>query len=158
LALAAIVSAVTDEAEKRSQVAFREAQRGWAEALAAHRLAPPDAGFSSRLAALAAAARAEAETCRDAQAAGFAWPPHRASSSKPPYELQPGSGRRGPDEFWARFDVAVAELNRAASGTDLLEVASAYAQLGEAADELARAVAGEDRTGGTRRERARDAA
>jgi len=149
---------VATEAEKRSQAAFREAQRGWAEALEAHRLAPPDAGFSSRLAALAAAARTEAQACRDAEAAGFAWPPHRASSSKPPYELQPGSGRRGPDELWARFDVAVAVLNRAASGTDLLEVAGAYAQLGEAADELAQAVAREDGTDGARRGRARDAA
>src|SRR5262245_57171246 len=107
---------MTDEAEKLAQVAFREAQRRWGETLEAHRLAPPDAGFSSRLAALAAAARAEAEACRGAHAAGFSWPPHRASSSKPPYELQPGSGRRGPDELWARFDVAVAELNRAATG------------------------------------------
>ena len=145
------------EAEKRSQAAFREAQRGWAEALEAHRLAPPDAGFSSRLAALAAAARTEAQACRDAEAATQS-PPHRASSSKPPYELQPGSGRRGPDELWARFDVAVAVLNRAASGTDLLEVAGAYAQLGEAADELAQAVAREDGTDGARRGRARDAA
>ena len=147
------------EAEKRSQAAFREAQRGWAEALEAHRLAPPDAGFSSRLAALAAAARTEAQACRDAEAAATqSPPPHRASSSKPPYELQPGSGRRGPDELWARFDVAVAVLNRAASGTDLLEVAGAYAQLGEAADELAQAVAREDGTDGARRGRARDAA
>jgi hypothetical protein len=149
---------MTEKVEKLAETAFREAQRRWGEALAAHRLAPPDAGFSSRLAALAAAARAEADACRDAQAVGFTWPPHRASASKPPYELQSGSGRRGPGELWARFDVAVAELNRAASGTDLLEVASAYAHLGEAADELARAVAGEDRRGGTRRRRARDAA
>jgi hypothetical protein len=157
LALVDIVPVMTDEAEKLAQVAFREAQRRWGEALEAHRLAPPDADFSSRLAALAAAARAEADACRDAQAAGFAWPPHRASSSQPPYELQSGSGRRGPGELWARFDLAVAELNRAATGADLLEVAAAYAQLSEAADEVARAVAREDRIGGAKR-RARGAA
>jgi hypothetical protein len=149
---------MAEKAEKLAQVAFRKAQRRWGEALEAHRLAPPDAGFSSRLVALAAAARAEAEACRVAHAAGFAWPPHRASSSKPPYELQPGSGRRGPDELWARFDVAVAELNRAATGAALLEVAAAYAQLSEAADEIARAVAREDRMGGAQRRRARGAA
>jgi hypothetical protein len=64
--------------------------------------------------------------------------------------LQPGSGRRGPDELWAPFDGAVAKLNRAATGTDLLAVAEAYAQLGEAAGELAEAVAREDRIGGAR--------
>ncbi len=135
-------------AEKRAQAAFRSAQEAWADALAAHRLAPPDAGFSARLAALSAAAHAEARACREAEAAGFEWPPHRASSSRPPYELQPGSGRRGPHDLWARFDVAVSELNRAASGTELIDVAYAYEQLAEVAGELAEAVALEDRAGG----------
>jgi hypothetical protein len=54
--------------------------------------------------------------------------------------------------------VAVAELNRAATGTDLPEVASAYAQPSEAADEMARAVAREDRIVGAQRGRARGAA
>jgi hypothetical protein len=134
--------------EDPAQAAFRAAQSRWRDALDAHRLAPPDAGFCDRLAALAGAARAEAEACREADEAGFAWPPHRASSSKPPYELQPGSGRRGPDELWHRFDGAVAELNRAAAGTDLLEVAAAYEQLANVADELAQAVARMDRESG----------
>jgi len=141
---------MTGKAEKLAEAAFRGAQARWGDALEAHRLAPPDAGFSARLAVLSEAARVEAEACRDAHAADFAWPPHRASSSKPPYELQPGSGRRGPDELWAPFDGAVAKLNRAATGTDLLAVAEAYAQLGEAAGELAEAVAREDRIGGAR--------
>jgi hypothetical protein len=149
---------MTDKAEKLAEATFQEAQARWGDALEAHRLAPPDAGFSARLAVLSGAARVEAEACRDAHAAGFAWPPHRASSSKPPYELQPGSGRRGPDELWARFDAVVAELNRAATGTDLLAVAEAYAQLGEAAGELAEAVAREDRIGGPRGRRLRGAA
>jgi hypothetical protein len=134
----------TDPAEK----AFREAQARWREALEAHRLAPPDARFSARLAALASAAAAEARACREADAAGFAWPPHRASSSKPPYELQPGSGRRGPDELWHRFDAAVAELNRAATGRDLLDVAAAYGQLADVARGLAHAVEETDRASG----------
>jgi hypothetical protein len=133
--------------EERAQASFREAQQQWGAALASHRLAPPDAGFSARLAALSAAAAAEASACRDASAEGFEWPPHRASSSKPPWELQPGSGRRGPEELWSRFDAAVSELNRAATGTELLEVAAAYEALAEAAGKLAAAVAGEDRVG-----------
>jgi hypothetical protein len=82
---------VAKTAEQRAQAAFRDAQARWRGALEAHRLAPPDAEFSARLAALASAAQVEADACRAAEAAGFEWPPHRASSSKPPYELQPGS-------------------------------------------------------------------
>ena len=88
---------MVDTTENTAQQAFRDAQQLWRGALEAHRLAPPDAGFSGRLSGLAVAARAEAEACRVADGAGFGWPPHRASSSAPPYELQPGSGRRGPD-------------------------------------------------------------
>jgi hypothetical protein len=100
--------------QERAQSAFREAQEEWRRALESHRLAPPDAAFSAGLAALASAAASGAAACRDSDAAGFEWPPHRASSNKPPYELQAGSGRRGPSELWRVFDDAVAELNRAA--------------------------------------------
>lgn len=134
--------------EERAQSAFREAQEGWRRALVAHRLAPPDAGFSVRLSALSSAAAAEASACREADAAGFEWPPHRASANKPPYELQPGTGRRGPDGLWQVFDAAVAELNRAATGTDLAEVAAAYDALAAAAGEIASAVEREDRASG----------
>jgi hypothetical protein len=139
---------VSKSGEDRAQAAFRAAQERWHDALEAHRLAPPDAGFSARLAALAAAARDDAGACRAAEAAHFAWPPHRASSSKPPYELQPESGRRGPHDLWTRFDGAVAELNRAATDTDLLAVADAYEQLAGAAAELAQAVEQIDRKSG----------
>ncbi|HEX4035163.1 MAG TPA: hypothetical protein VHX66_12030 [Solirubrobacteraceae bacterium] len=135
-------------AAEDAQSAFRAAQERWRAALEAHRLAPPDAGFSSRLAALADAARAEAAACRAADGAGFEWPPHRASSSKPPWELQLCSGRRGPQELWRRFDGAVIELSRAATGTDLVEVALAYEELAAVAEELAVAVEREDRSGG----------
>jgi len=133
---------------ERAQSAFRSAQEEWRRALEAHRLAPPDAGFSARLAALASAAVAEASACREAEAAGFEWPPHRASSSAPPHELQPGSGRRGPEDLWRRFDGAVSELNRAATGTDLVAVAVAYDGLAEVAGALAEAVEREDRASG----------
>jgi hypothetical protein len=139
--------AATDDGE-RAQAAFREAQHGWREALESHRLAPPDAGFGARLDGLASAAELEAAACREADAAGFEWPPHRASANKPPYELQPGTGRRGPEELWRVFDAAVAELNRAATGTDLIEVATAYEALAAAAGDLASAVEDEDRASG----------
>lgn len=139
---------MTDGREDKAQSAFRDAQERWRGALEAHRSAPADAGFSARLARLAEAAGAEAAACRAADAAGFEWPPHRASSSKPPWELQPGSGRRGPDDLWRRFDGSVAELNRAATGADLVEVARAYEELAAVTAELADAVERADRASG----------
>jgi hypothetical protein len=134
--------------EDQAQSAFRDAQDGWLGAIRTHRLAPPDAGFSARLSGLADAARAEADACRLADRAGFEWPPHRAAASAPPWELQPDSGRRGPDGLWRRFDSAVSELNRAATGTDLIAVAVAYEEMAQVAGELAVAVEREDRASG----------
>lgn len=111
-------------------------------------MAPPDAGFSARLAALAEAALQEARVCLAADAAGYEWPPHRGANSEPPYELRPGSGRRGPKALWRRFDIAVGELNRAATGRDLQTVARAYEELGEVTRELSEAVHAEDRKSG----------
>jgi hypothetical protein len=82
-----------------SEQAFQEAREAWRAALRGHVLAPPDAGFSERLAALAAAE-------------------------------------------------AVAELDRVSEGRSLRAVAHAYAELGDVADQLARAVEREDRAPG----------
>ena len=131
-----------------AQTAFAQAQQHWRRAIEAHRAAPPDAGFSARLTALAQAALEEAQVCREADEAGFEWPPHRGANSEPPYELRPGTGRRGPDGLWRRFDLAVGELGRAATGRDLQAVARAYQELGEVTGELATAVEAEDRTSG----------
>jgi hypothetical protein len=150
---------VSSNQQQEAQAAFRAAQQRWRDALDAHRLAPPDAGFSARLAALAEAARAEAEACREADAAGFGWPPHRSTGSAPPHELRAESGRRGPEELWRRFDAAAADLSRIAAGTDILAVADAYAELGEAAGQVAQAVQREDEVSGLlRRTRARRSA
>ena len=126
---------------------FAAAQARWREAIHAHRVAPPDGGFSARLADLAEAARQEAVICRKAHAAGFEWPPH-ASAARQPYELQPGSGRRGPEALWLRFDAAVTELNRAGAGSDLIEVARAHELLADAASQLAAEVERQDRASG----------
>jgi hypothetical protein len=60
---------MSDTGGDQAQAAFRNAQESWRRALEAHRLAPPDAGFSARLAGLATAARAEADACRVADRA-----------------------------------------------------------------------------------------
>jgi hypothetical protein len=81
-----------------SEQAFQDARAAWRAALRVHVLAPPDAGFSARLASLAAAADKRAAACEAAYKDGFEWPAARGGA-KPPYELQPGSGRplrRGP--------------------------------------------------------------
>ena len=129
------------------QEAFAAVQERWRHVVQAHRLAPPDAGFSQRLADLAAVALREAEVCRKAAAEGYAWPAHTATA-QPPYELRPGTGRRGPAALWVRFDAAAAELNRAGGGTDLIEVAQAHELLAEAAGALAVEVEREDRASG----------
>jgi len=139
---------VAKVAPQDPQAAFAQAQQQWRTAIDAHRAAPPDGGFSARLAALADAALHEARVCTEADEAGFEWPPHRGANSEPPYELRPTSARRGPEALWRRFDVAVGELNRAASGRDLQAVAAAYQDLGEITQQLADAIETEDRKTG----------
>jgi len=125
--------------------AVRDASASWAQAMRAHKLAPPDAGFAERLRGLAVAAAREQVTWERAHAAGLLWRPvPGAESAKPPHELLPGTGRRGPAELWERFDAAVAELNRAITGSSAVEVAHAFGVLADVVAELADAVARED--------------
>lgn len=125
--------------------AVRQAGEGWAEAMRSHKLAPPDAGFAGRLRALADAAGREQVAWEHAHAAGLLWRPiHGAERAEPPYELRPGTGRRGPEPLWARFDAAVTGLNRAISDTDAAAVADAFGDISEVASQLADAVDHED--------------
>jgi hypothetical protein len=127
--------------------AVRLAGNGWAEAMRAHKLAPPDAGFARRLKALADAAASERMAWEHAHAAGLLWRPvPGAENAEPPYELRPGTGRRGPDKLWARFDAAVTVLNRAITGSSAADVADAFGEISQAAADLAEAVALESAT------------
>src|SRR6185437_3042909 len=62
---------------QRAQImrAVRQAGNDWAEAMRAHKLAPPDAGFAARLGALAEAAVREQVAWEHAHAAGLMWRP-----------------------------------------------------------------------------------
>jgi hypothetical protein len=125
--------------------AVRQAGNEWAEAMRTHKLAPPDAGFTARLRSLAEAAAHEQVAWEHAYGAGLLWRPvPGAERAQPPYELRPGTGRRGPETLWARFDRAVAALNKAITGSDSASVADAFGALSEAAAALADAVASED--------------
>jgi hypothetical protein len=135
---------------------FERAEERWGTAIRAHRLAPPDPGFAGRLRALAEAASAEAAVCREAAELGLAWRAlPGAESADPPYELRPGTGRRGPAELWGRFDTAVAHFNHAAARIDSAAVAAAYQEVSVAASALADAVEVEDRA--ARRSQSRSA-
>lgn len=133
--------------DQRDQIvwAVRQAGDGWAQAMRAHKLAPPDSGFAGRLRSLAEAAARERVAWQQADAAGLMWRPvPGAEQAEPPYELRPGTGRRGPEDLWERFDVAVAQLNQAITGSDAATVAEAFGELSVAARVLADAVARED--------------
>lgn len=145
---------MTDDLDpRRAQImrAVRQASNDWAEAMRAHKLAPPDAGFAERLRSLAEAAAREQVAWEHAHAAGLLWRPvPGAESAQPPYELRPGTGRRGPQQLWERFDAAVAALNTAITGSNAAAVADAFGELAEAARELADAVVGEDQAAAER--------
>jgi hypothetical protein len=138
-----------DELDRqRAQVmrAVRMAAANWAEAMRAHKLAPPDHDFAQRLANLAKAAEDEQVAWEHAHAAGLMWRPvPGAEHAEPPYELRPGTGRRGPADLWARFDEAVASLNQAITGSDSARVADAFGEMSECAHALAASVQAEDK-------------
>ena len=143
---------------QRAQImrAVRHASDGWAAAMRAHKLAPPDLGFAQRLRDLADAASDEQVAWEHAHAAGLLWRPvPGAENAEPPYELRPGSGRRGPEALWQRFDTAVTGLNRAITGSSAAVVADAFGEFAEATGALADVVGRQD---GTTRARTRGAA
>jgi hypothetical protein len=138
---------VGEDLDNRAEVmrAVRHAGTEWAEAMRAHKLAPPDAGFATRLRMLADAAGREQIAWDQAHATGLMWRPiPGAEQAEPPYELRPGTGRRGPPELWARFDGAVVGLNAAIAGPDAAAVAEAFGEMAQAAHALADAVEQED--------------
>lgn len=117
---------------------MRRAGDAWEAALDAHALAPPDAGFAGRLEALSGAAAEQAAAFELAAEGGLGW---RSRSIEGDFvlapELAPGMSRPGPSELWARFDEAVAGVARALTGSSLAGLATAFAELSGAADELA---------------------
>jgi hypothetical protein len=131
--------------KKNAWTSVNEARASWSGAMRAHEQAPPDPGFRDRLRALAEAAAAMRDAHARALQAGLAWRPVADSErARPPYELRPGTGRRGPTELWPRFDAAVHQLNQAGAGDNLSDVVDAYAAVARAASELADALQAAD--------------
>jgi hypothetical protein len=128
-------------AKEQAWTSLSEARGSWSGAMRAHEQAPPDPGFRDRLRALADAAAAMRDAHARALDAGLAWRPVADSErARPPYELRPGTGRRGPPELWTRFDAAVQRLNDAGAGDNLGDVVDAYAAVAQAASALADAL------------------
>ena len=137
-----------DRAAAKAQAvsAFTSADAVWGNAMRAHQLAPPDLAFADRLRSLADAAARKAHAARIGNLAGLKWVPvPGALDAQVPYELRPGTGRRGPRELWQRFDGAVIAYNAANADTDLARLADAAQGLSEAAAALSAAVEIEDR-------------
>ena len=140
------MSSANPDPYARASQRLREAAAAWGQAMTAHKLAPPDAEFASRLRALASAAEAERGACEEVAQSGLLWRPiPGAQGAHPPYELRPGTGRRGPGGLWERFDAAVEDLNHAIAGTNPTVVARAFGELASVAGALADAVEAEDR-------------
>jgi hypothetical protein len=130
-----------ESAKEQAWTSVNDARASWSGAMRAHQQAPPDPGFRDRLRSLADAAAAMRDAHSRALQAGLAWRPVADSErARPPYELRPGTGRRGPAELWTRFDAAVQRLNHAGAGDNLADVIDAYASVAQAALELADAL------------------
>src|SRR5947209_10369397 len=140
------MSTGADDHRTRAAQRLRDAKAAWGQAMTAHKMAPPDAGFAGRLRMLGSAAEVERQACQEAAEAGLLWRPiPGAQRAQPPYELRAGTGRRGPAELWERFDNAVEALNHAITGTNVIGVARGFGELASAAGALADAVEAEDR-------------
>jgi hypothetical protein len=135
------VGTPAEGAKEHVWTSVNDARASWSGAMRAHEQAPPDPGFRHRLRALADAAAAMGNAHARALQAGLAWRPVADSErARPPYELRPGTGRRGPTDLWARFDAAVQQLNQTGAGDNLADVVDAYAAVAQAAAELADAL------------------
>ena len=133
--------APVEGAKDHAWTSVNEARTSWSRAMRAHEQAPPDPGFRDRLRALADAAAVMHDAHARALQAGLAWRPIADSErARPPYELRPGTGRRGLTELWTRFDAAVQQLNQAGAGDNLADVVSAYAAVAQTASQLADAL------------------
>jgi hypothetical protein len=130
-----------EDAKEHAWTSVNDARASWGGAMRAHEQAPPDPGFRDRLRALAEAAAAMRDAHARALEAGLAWRPVVDSErARPPYELRPGTGRRGPHALWTCFDAAVQQLNQAGASDNLADVVDAYAAVAQAASQLADAL------------------
>jgi hypothetical protein len=118
---------------------YHEAGYSWQLALERSRMAPPDAGFASRVRQIAMAASwwSAALGRRASADPEFRWKPVAGSVGMTlSYELRPGGNRPGPRDAWERFDRTVARLGKAMEGERLSAVTGALSDLADAARDI----------------------
>lgn len=115
-------------------------------AFAASAYPPPSPGYLKRMRRFADACEHMASTMTNAsRLAGVQWLGRSGFQVDSfPYELRPGGNRPGSDEFWQDADAAMERLALAASGTDLIAVAHAFRDIGEALLDVADALESDD--------------
>jgi excisionase family DNA binding protein len=120
--------------ESAGQLLTHAAERV-SEAFKASRLAPPSAGYVTRLRAIADGFEHLAATLIHAGTrAGSEWGGTVVwDTDNLPYEVRPGGNRPNPNGLWDAFDEAFSELSEAMSGRDILTVGQAFRR---SADEL----------------------
>src|SRR5436305_15057401 len=97
---------------ERAITQLRVSEGRWTSALRQHRLAPPDADFSRRLRDFADACEQQQAAFSYAAQAGLGWDPlPPAAARRPPSELTPESGRRGPGARRGQSDRTIDHLN-----------------------------------------------
>ena len=126
---------------QEAQAQQSSAHKQWFDAVRAHQLAPPDAGFSARLSKLAKAAEEQASAYGLIERFGGRTRPVPGARAavQPPPELRPDSGRRGPHDLWARFDAGVLALGEALENGSNVRIARAYEDLSAVLAQLAKA-------------------
>jgi hypothetical protein len=131
----------------REQLGLAEGR--WQAAITEHAQPPPDAGYTSRLRALADAAAQEQAAYRYADEQGFGWRPGPAWL--PPKELRdaPWRSSLAPEDAWGRFDEAIETLIHARTGVSVVAIAHAFGQLSAAGWVLADTLEQRQRRRGT---------
>jgi hypothetical protein len=116
----------------------RIADQRWSEAVYASDFAPPDAGFASRVRALADAAEQQAVALKRADAAGVGWTPNpNGRRIRISHEVRRGGNRPGSPALWDRFDEAFTNLGIAMEGVAITAVARCFGELSDAARTIA---------------------
>lgn len=122
-----------------SETEYHEAGHRWELALEGSRMAPPDAGFSSRLRQIATAASWWSAALKRRASADpeFSWTPAPGSVGMTlSHELRPGGNRPGPRDAWERFDRTVGRLGKAMEGDRLSAVTGALSDLADAVRDI----------------------
>jgi len=127
------------EARGRAEVSHHLADHEWELALERSRMAPPDAGFASRLRQISQTAARRAASLKDRanDDPGFTWTPVPGSAGMAlSHELRAGGNRPGPRDAWERFDRTVQRLGTAMEGDRASAVAGALSDLADAARDI----------------------